>query len=120
MKNKENLFDQVPVSVVKSNLSFFLPLLSRVVNLSLSQGIFPDELKHALVSPMYKASSNDSEVHTNCRPLSNLPFVSNLPHVFSVFSDKQVFLFIFLLFQTVPLTCFYSNLTSTNQANLTG
>ena len=78
MKNKENLFDQIPVTIVKNNISFFLPLLNKAINLSLSRGIFPAELKHAIVSPIYKTNSDDSELNKNYRPVSNLPFVSKL------------------------------------------
>ena len=78
MKNKENLYDPVPITVVKQNLSFFLPLLNKANNLSLSQGVFADDLKHALVSPIYKVASGDSELNSNYRPVSNLPFISKI------------------------------------------
>ena len=52
MKKKENLYDPVPATVVQNNLDVFLPLVLKSINLSLSQGVFPNDLKHAKVSPI--------------------------------------------------------------------
>jgi hypothetical protein len=49
-----------------------------LVNLSLSTGVFPDEMKLALVTPLLKKSSLDPEVLGNFRPVSNLSFLSKL------------------------------------------
>ena len=40
MKNKENIFDPIPISLVKSNSQFFIPLLTDIVNKSLQKGFF--------------------------------------------------------------------------------
>ena len=45
-------------------------------NLSLSQGVFPDELKIAKVLPLFK--SGDQTIFTNYRPISILPFLSKI------------------------------------------
>ena len=50
--------------------------LTHVTNLSLSQGIFPDELKKAKVIPLYKA--NDPMLFNNYRPISLLPLFSKV------------------------------------------
>jgi hypothetical protein len=47
-----------------------------LVNLSLSEGIFPDELKLARVAPIYK--SGDPKLINNYRPISVLPFFSKI------------------------------------------
>ena len=41
--------------------------LARVSNLSFEQGVFPEELKYALVTPIYKA--NDPMFFNNYRPI---------------------------------------------------
>ena len=48
-------------------------LLSKIFNKSISSGIFPDDLKTAKVSPIYKAEDR-SDVN-NYRPISILPVV---------------------------------------------
>ena len=50
--------------------------LTRLINLSFSQGIFPNELKVALVSPLYKAK--DPMIFSNYRPISLLPLFSKI------------------------------------------
>ena len=47
-----------------------------VTNLSLQQGIFPQELKKARVNPLFKGG--DQTLFTNNRPISVLPAVSKL------------------------------------------
>ena len=89
VKNKENLFDAVPGTLVKNNPSFFNPLISKAINSSLYQGIFPDDLKHAIVSPIHKSTSNDPEVNTNYRPVSNLPFFSKLHEKAALFQIQS-------------------------------
>ena len=78
MKKKVNIFDPVPISLVIRNSQFFIPLLTDLVNKSLQKGIFPDDLKHALVSPVYKPKYDDTEDNKGYRPVSNLPFLSKL------------------------------------------
>ena len=48
----------------------------RIFNLSLSTGIFPDKLKIAKVSPIFKNSEKD--LLTNYRPISVLPCFSKI------------------------------------------
>ena len=50
--------------------------LSRLTNLSFSQGVFPNDLKVALVSPLYKAK--DPMTFSNYRPISLLPLFSKI------------------------------------------
>ena len=48
----------------------------RVFNLSLSAGIFPDKLKIAKVSPIFK--NGEKDLLTNYRPISVLPCFSKI------------------------------------------
>ena len=50
--------------------------LTRLTNLSFSQGVFPNELKVALVSPLYKAK--DPMIFSNYRPICLLPIFSKI------------------------------------------
>ena len=54
------------------------PLQGRVINLSLSSGLLPKELKVALLSPILKKLNADFEQFSNFRPVSNLKFLSKL------------------------------------------
>ena len=53
-----------------------LPVITRIVNLSLQHGQFPDVLKMALIILLLKKSTPDCEILSNYRPISNLPFIS--------------------------------------------
>ena len=63
---------------MKELLPVLAPSLLRLVNLSLSTGVLPDEMKLALVTPLLKKSSLDPEVLGNFRPVSKLSFLSKL------------------------------------------
>ena len=89
MKKKVNIFDPVPISLVMSNSQFFIPLLTDLVNKSLQNGIFPDDLKHALVSPVYKTKHDDTEDLKGYRPVSNLPFLSKLIEKAALFQIQE-------------------------------
>ena len=52
------------------------PVITRIVNLSLSSGKFPKEFKYAVVKPLLKKPTLDSTDHY--RPISNLSFLSKL------------------------------------------
>ena len=58
-------------------LKLAAPVISRaiahIINTSIKQGIFPDELKKAKVSPIFK--SGDKETMGNYRPISVLPTI---------------------------------------------
>ena len=69
--------DPAPTSLVVSCLDVLLPVITRIINCSLTSGEFPDCWKEALVSPLLKKSGVLSEF-TNLRPVSNLQYVSKL------------------------------------------
>lgn len=54
------------------------PVLSSIINLSLSSAMFPQTFKHAIVTPLLKKPGLDKESLSNYRPISNLSFVSKL------------------------------------------
>ena len=76
--NKSCELDPVPTWLLKKCLHELLPLLTALINKSLTTGIFPKECKNAIIRPMLKKSTLDPEVLKNYRPLSNLHFVSKI------------------------------------------
>ena len=62
----------ISVSILKPTLDIHLPFITNSINLSIKKGCFPEELKLAEVSPIFKKKDDlDKE---NYRPVSVLPF----------------------------------------------
>ena len=70
--------DVIPTKLIKSCLDALAPPITRLINLSLSEGIFPDTFKHAVVSPLLKKPSLPKNDLSNYRPISNLNFISKI------------------------------------------
>ena len=71
--------DPVPTKFVKTCLfDTLLPIICKIVNLSLNFGSFPDFFKCALVKPLLKKITLDPDILKNYRPVSNLTFISKL------------------------------------------
>ena len=56
LKNSSPGWDDVSATVIKNSFESYLRPLVKLVNLSLSQGVFPNELKTARVIPLHKGS----------------------------------------------------------------
>ena len=56
-------------------LDALLPVITRIVNLSFTDGVIPMNLKRALVTPLIKKANADPDIFKNYRPISNLPFL---------------------------------------------
>ena len=76
LKNSAPGNDEMPASILKHCIETYIDPLTYLVNLSINQGIFPDELKIAKVLPIYK--SDDKQLIQNYRPISVLPFFSKI------------------------------------------
>lgn len=77
LKNKSNTNDTILNAIVlKRSCQFLVPILKHLFNLSLQQGYFPPELKHAIVIPIYKKGEKTNV--ENYRPISLLPTVSKI------------------------------------------
>ena len=74
--NKIPGYDNISSNVVKKTSGIFFTPLKCIFNLSLQQGIFPENLKIAKVSPIYK--KDEEFLLANCRPISVLPCFSKL------------------------------------------
>ena len=62
-----------PVNMLKSAVDIHVPFITKIINFSFEKGCFPDELKLAEVSPIFK--SNDDLDKENYRPASILSHV---------------------------------------------
>ena len=69
--------DSILTDILKSMLPAVLPAITRIVNLSLSKGLFHASWKTATVKPLLKKIGLQL-IKTNCRPVSNLKFLSKL------------------------------------------
>ena len=76
LKNSSAGFDEISSRLLKDSFQFYIKPLVHLVNLSLSQGVFPKELKIARVVPLYK--SGDVSAISNYRPVSILSTFSKL------------------------------------------
>ena len=70
--------DPWPTFLVKDYLDILIKPVTQLVNLSLSQGIFPDCFKNAIVTPLIKKPSLDKSEFKNYRPVSGLNYISKV------------------------------------------
>ena len=80
MSPKTCVLDPIPTSLLFECSNEIVPLLTAIVNQSLSMGIFLSCMKAAIVKPLLKKTPLDPNVLTKkikkIRPVSNLSFVS--------------------------------------------
>ncbi len=75
--NKFCKLDPMPIWMIRDCIEEILPLLTKIINLSLRYGEMPDDLKLAIIKPLLKKLGKDS-VKQNYRPVSNLAFMGKL------------------------------------------
>ena len=80
---KSYTLDPLPSSLVIDCIDVLLPIITKMINLSLESGLFADDWKCALVLPLLKKPGLDL-LYKNYRPVSNLQYVSKL-------TEKMVF-----------------------------
>ena len=76
--NKSCGLDVFPTWLLNQHVSVLSPALVRIVNMSLSSGVFPEDLRRAIVTPVFKKPSLDKNVLKHYRSVANLPFISKL------------------------------------------
>ena len=74
--NKSTGYDDMSINVVKRVSGEIFLILKHIFNISLAKGVFPDNLKIARVTPVFKNGNNT--LVTNYRPISLLPCFSKL------------------------------------------
>ena len=67
----------IPTTLLKNILPSVLPVLTVLVNGSMQTGVFPEDLKQALVKPLLKKDNLDL-VDKNYQPVSNLELVGKI------------------------------------------
>ena len=74
---KHCLLDPIPTASFKQCQSVLLPVITRIINLSLRLGHFPESWKCSVVKPLIKKVGFEL-VLKNFRPVSNLNYISKL------------------------------------------
>ena len=76
-KKKTSSLDPIPSKLVFECLGVLLPIITKIINYSLEQGVSPLVRKNALVFPLLRRDGLES-ILKNYRPLSNLQFTPKL------------------------------------------
>ena len=113
--NKTPGYDNVNVNVVKRIYEELKTPLMRIFNLWLSTGIFPDKLKIAKVSPIFKNSEKD--LLTNYRLISVLPCFSKIlerimyDRLYSYLTENKILFNSLVLDLVIPSTMHFVDLS---------
>ena len=70
--------DPVPASLLRYCIDDLLPIIKRIVNLSINSTSMPRSMKNAVLSPLLKKAFLHFEFFSNFRPVSNLKFLSKV------------------------------------------
>ena len=96
MPPKSCYLDPMPTSVLYDCLGEIIPIVTSIMNKSLSSSIVPQCFEHALVKPLLIKASLDPNCLKHYRPVSSLPFLSkvlernNCPEtIFAAFAVSQ-------------------------------
>lgn len=74
--NKSPGFDGITAKTLKPVINLIAPPLSEIFNMSMETGVFPQSMKIAKVTPIFKAG--DKTLPNNYRPISVLPIFSKI------------------------------------------
>ena len=74
---KSCYLDPVPTDFVVKCLDVLLPVITKIISISLETGYFPRDWKEAIILPILKKSGLESAFE-NLRPVSNLGYISKL------------------------------------------
>ena len=66
----------IPTHILKDNINILKKPLAKLINMSFQQGMFPESLKSAKVTPIYK--KDDPQISSNYRPISVLSVFSKI------------------------------------------
>lgn len=90
LKNKESCGDdEISTNIIKYTIDLILDVLTYIINNSFKFGVFPDDLKLAMVKPIFK--KGDPQSLDNYRPISLLPSFSKLFEL--LMSDRLIAFF---------------------------
>jgi exonuclease III len=77
-KNAQCSLDPIPTKLLKECVDVLLPIITKIVNMSLAEGVMPCSLKKALVVPLLKKLNLLPELLKHYRPVSNLAYLSKI------------------------------------------
>ncbi|CAB4037464.1 Hypothetical predicted protein, partial [Paramuricea clavata] len=75
-QNKSTGLDGISAYFIKSSIHSIAPIILRICNMSIENGVFPNMWKKARLIPIYKAKTRTER--NNYRPISILPILSKL------------------------------------------
>jgi len=70
--------DFIPTKLLKSCLDVFLPAVTTLINLCISESTVPSDFKTAIITPLLKKNNLPREELSSYRPVSNLNFISKI------------------------------------------
>ena len=70
--------DGIPPKVLKWASILIVPILTKIFNTCICEGVYPDKLKLARVTPVYKGGKNNKNETTSYRPISILTQVNRI------------------------------------------
>ena len=74
--SKATAVGDIPTDMLKQTIDIHLPIVTQIMNMSIDNNCYPDDLKFAEVSPVFKKKDDlDKE---NYRPVSVLSHVSKV------------------------------------------
>ena len=77
-RQKTCILDPLPASIMKDCMDVLLPVLTKMINISIETANVPEQLKEAMIRPKLKKESLDHKVYSNFRPISILKFISKM------------------------------------------
>ena len=66
--------DPIPTFLLKQSMDVVLPVLTDIVNASLTESTVPQSFRQAIVRPLLKKPDLDREVFKNYRPVSKVQY----------------------------------------------
>uniref|UniRef100_A0A8C6UHQ5 Reverse transcriptase domain-containing protein n=1 Tax=Neogobius melanostomus TaxID=47308 RepID=A0A8C6UHQ5_9GOBI len=78
MKFSNCQLDPIPSSLLKTCIPTLIPLITSIINTSLTSGSVPSPLKLASITPLLKKPGLNPDNLDNFRPISNLPLLSKI------------------------------------------
>ena len=70
--------DPLPTVLLHECLDHLLPVITEIINRSITQSCMPQSLKEATITPIMKKVDEGPEDMKNFRPVSNLPYLSKI------------------------------------------
>ena len=75
---KSCTLDPIPIQVLKEHVGSLVPIIMKMVDMSMSSGTVLPSIKMALLTPLLKKTTLDPNTLKNYRPVSNIPYLSKV------------------------------------------